>query len=94
MKFKWDKKYLYWGATALVVLSITVLFNFLLQNNLAIRNAAVTLVKICLPIILGFIIAFLVNPLMKMMRNVVLRTARLRVCFFLRVGAAETRLVE
>jgi len=65
MKFKWDKKYLYWGATALVVLSITVLFNFLLQNNLAIRNAAVTLVKICLPIILGFIIAFLVNPLMK-----------------------------
>ena len=65
MKFKWDKKYLYWGVTALVVLSIVVLFNFLLNQNLAIRNAVAALVKILLPIILGFVIAFLVNPLMK-----------------------------
>ncbi len=65
MKFKWDKKYLYWGVTALVVLSIVVLFNFLLNQNVAIRNAVATLVKILLPIILGFVIAFLVNPLMK-----------------------------
>ena len=65
MKFKWDKKYLYWGVTALVVLSIVVLFNFLLNQNVAIRNAVAALVKILLPIILGFVIAFLVNPLMK-----------------------------
>ena len=65
MKFKWDKKYLYWGVTALVVLSIVVLFNFLLNQNVAIRNAIAALVKILLPIILGFVIAFLVNPLMK-----------------------------
>ena len=65
MKFRWDKKYLYWGATALAVLSIAILFNFLLNNNLAIRNAISTLVKILLPIIEGFVLAFLVNPLMK-----------------------------
>ena len=65
MKFKWDKKYLYWGVTALIVLAIVVLFNFLLNNNLAIRNAITKLVKILLPIILGFVFAFLVNPLMK-----------------------------
>ena len=65
MKFRWDKKYLYWGTTALVVLLIAVLFNFLLSINEAIRNAVVTFVKILLPIIIGFIIAFLVNPLMK-----------------------------
>ena len=65
MKFKWDKKYLYWGVTALVVLSIVVLFNFLLNQNVAIRNAIAALVKILLPIILGFVIAFLINPLMK-----------------------------
>ena len=65
MKFKWDKKYLYWGVTALVVLAIAVLFNFLLNNNLAIRTAIVKLIKILLPIILGFVFAFLVNPLMK-----------------------------
>ncbi|MBR4413635.1 MAG: AI-2E family transporter, partial [Lachnospiraceae bacterium] len=65
MKFKWDKKYLYWGVTALVVLAIVVLFNFLLNNNLAIRTALSQLVKILLPIILGFVFAFLVNPLMK-----------------------------
>ena len=65
MKFKWDKKYLYWGVTALVVLAIVVLFNFLLNQHVAIKEAATTLVKILLPIILGFVIAFLVNPLMK-----------------------------
>ena len=65
MKFKWDKKYLYWGVTALIVLAITVLFNFLLNNNLAIRTAISKLVRILLPIILGFVFAFLVNPLMK-----------------------------
>lgn len=65
MKFKWDKKYLYWGVTALVVLSIAVLFNYLLNQSVAIKNAATALVKILLPIILGFVIAFLVNPLMK-----------------------------
>lgn len=65
MKFKWDKKYLYWGVTALVVLAIVVLFNFLLNQHIAIKEAATTLVKILLPIILGFVIAFLVNPLMK-----------------------------
>lgn len=65
MKFKWDKKYLYWGVTALVVLAIVVLFNFLLNQHVAIKEAATTLFKILLPIILGFVIAFLVNPLMK-----------------------------
>lgn len=69
MKFKWDKKYLYWGVTAVIVLAITVLFNFLLQNNLAIRQAVSKLVKISLPIILGFVIAFLFNPLMKWFEN-------------------------
>ncbi len=65
MKFKWDKKYLYWGVTALIVLLLAVLFNFLLNINATIRKAIVEFVKIMLPIIEGFIIAFLVNPLMK-----------------------------
>jgi len=65
MKFKWDKKYLYWGITAAIVLGITVFFNFLLNQNEIIRNSFGTLFKIMLPIIEGFIIAFLINPLMK-----------------------------
>ncbi|MCR4648079.1 MAG: AI-2E family transporter [Lachnospiraceae bacterium] len=65
MKFKWDKKYLYWGATATIVLAITVLFNFLLNQNLALKNAFAKLFKVMLPITEGFVIAFLINPLMK-----------------------------
>lgn len=65
MKFKWDKKYLYWGVTALVVLMIAILFNFLLQNNHAIRTAFEKLIKICAPIIDGIIIAFLIDSLVK-----------------------------
>lgn len=69
MKFKWDKKYLYWGTTALVVLLVAVLFNFILQNNVSIRAAFNTLFKICTPIIDGIIIAFLVNSLVKWFEN-------------------------
>ena len=69
MKFKWDKKYLYWGVTATIVLAIAVLFNFLLQNNLAIRKAVASLARVSLPIISGFVMAFIINPLLKWFEN-------------------------
>lgn len=65
MKFKWDKKYLYWGVTALVVLVLTVLFNYLLQNSYSIGEAVQKVWKISAPIVDGIVIAFLVNPLVK-----------------------------
>lgn len=65
MKFKWDKKYLYWGTTALVVLLIAILFNFVLQNNYAFRTAFKSAIKISAPIIDGIIIAFLIDSLVK-----------------------------
>lgn len=65
MKFKWDKKYLYWGVTALVVLVLSVLFNYLLQNSYSIAEAVKKVWKISAPIIDGIVIAFLVNPLVK-----------------------------
>ncbi len=65
MKFKWDKKYLYWGATALTVLLLTVLFNWLLQNSPIIAVAVKNVWKITSPIIDGIVIAFLLNPLVK-----------------------------
>lgn len=69
MKFKWDKKYLYWGVTATIVLAIAVLFNFLLQNNAAIRKGAASLARVSLPIISGFVMAFIINPLLKWFEN-------------------------
>lgn len=65
MKFKWDKKYLYWGVTALVVLVLSLLFNYLLQNSYSIAEAVKKVWKISAPIIDGIVIAFLVNPLVK-----------------------------
>lgn len=65
MKFKWDKKYLYWGVTALVVLVLSVLFNYLLQNSYSIGEAVQKVWKISAPIVDGIVIAFLVNPLVK-----------------------------
>ena len=65
MKFRWDKKYLYWGVTAAIVLAVAVLFNFLLQNNLAIKQSVAKLWKISAPITYGLVIAFLINPLVK-----------------------------
>lgn len=65
MKFKWDKKYLYWGITALTVLILAVFFNWLLTNSSTIWSLTNKVWNITSPIIDGMVIAFLINPLVK-----------------------------
>ena len=65
MKFKWDKKYLYWGITALIVAAIVIMFNYFVNHNEAVRMVFSKLWKILAPIIDGIVIAFLIDPLVK-----------------------------
>lgn len=69
MKYRWDKKYLYWGITALLVIIFSICFYYLLFHGVKIHDNILELVRISMPIILGFIIAYLLTPIVNFFEN-------------------------
>ena len=63
--FRWDKKYMYWGATAFIVVAALILFYMLITHFPDISGALGKLGKILSPFIWGLIISYLLTPLMK-----------------------------
>lgn len=62
MKYRWDKKYLYWGITAFVVIVLSVLFFFALFRIEMIGSGVGMLLNILKPILYGAVIAYLLAP--------------------------------
>lgn len=65
MKFLWDKKYLYWGVTAFLVVVASTLFYYLLFHMPSWISGLSTIITIINPIIYGAVIAYFLNPLVK-----------------------------
>ncbi|MCR5663425.1 MAG: AI-2E family transporter [Oscillospiraceae bacterium] len=68
-KFRWDKKYLHWGVTAFSVIAASVLFYILLTRLPAIGRFLKSVGNILGPFIWGFVICYLLAPLMKWMER-------------------------
>lgn len=69
MKFRWEKKYLYWGITGFLVIVSCILF-FMMLNRIDIVGGAVSvMIGILMPFILGFVFAYLLNPVMDFMEK-------------------------
>lgn len=64
-RFRWDKKYLYWGITGFCVIACAILFFMALNYISALGTAVKTLVKILSPFIWGLVICYLLAPLMR-----------------------------
>ncbi len=60
-----DKKYLYWGITALIVVAIAVIANQMLARWYVVTDLGGVLAVALRPIILGVVFAYVFNPLMK-----------------------------
>ena len=67
--FKWDKKYLYWGVTAFVVIAASVLFFMALNHFSILKSAVAKLVNILSPFIWGLAITYLLTPLMRRLQK-------------------------
>ena len=65
MKFRWDKKYLYWGITAFLVIAASMMFYFGLFHMATLRSAIQKVFSILSPLIHGAVIAFLLNTLVR-----------------------------
>lgn len=63
MKFRWDKKYLYWGFTAFCTLAASILFAYIVFHADQILAFVSSVIQICAPIILGLVLAYLLTPL-------------------------------
>ena len=72
-RFKWDTKYLYWGVTAFLVITASVLFFLLVSNLSAVGGALRTVGAILSPFIWGLVIAYLLFPLMRIYSRCLLR---------------------
>ncbi len=62
-RFRWDKKYLYWGMTAFLVIVASVLFYFIVSKFSVIGGAISRIVTILSPFIWGLVISYLLCPL-------------------------------
>lgn len=70
MKLKWDKNYFAIGLTAFVVIACAILFFLIINRFDVIWGGVMTVINILMPIIVGLIIAYLLNPLMNFFERV------------------------
>lgn len=63
MKFKWNKKYLYWGFTAFIVIIACMTFEYVIYNSINLKSNIIKILKICTPITNGLILAYLLTPI-------------------------------
>ena len=64
MKFKFDKKYIYWGITAFLVIAASIFFYYILFHRSSLSSGLRTLIGIAMPIIDGFVLAYLMTPVL------------------------------
>ncbi len=62
-RFKWDKKYLYWGVTAFLVIVASLVFYYILSDFSEIGAAIGKFITILSPFIWGLVISYLLCPL-------------------------------
>ena len=65
MRFRWDKKYLYWGVTAFCVIAAIIVFFLILSKISAIKGFFGIILKVIKPVLYGLLFAYLMNPLVK-----------------------------
>ncbi|MFG6333864.1 MAG: AI-2E family transporter, partial [Lachnospiraceae bacterium] len=69
MKFKFEKKYLYWGLTGFLALAGAILFYYILIHRSNFKGGINRFRTIAMPIIDGFVLAYLFTPILNMIEK-------------------------
>ncbi len=67
--FRWDKKYLYWGITAFLVLAAVILFYMAISYLPSLGKGVGRLVGILSPFVWGLAISYLLHPMMRALES-------------------------
>lgn len=62
MRYRWDKKYLYWGITAFCVIAASIIFYIAVSNYVVILDLLNKVAGALSPVFYGFVIAYLLSP--------------------------------
>ena len=73
MKFRFDKKYLYWGITAFLVIAASILFYYVLFHGASLSSGISTFIGIAMPIIDGFVLAYLMTPILNKIEKCIIK---------------------
>lgn len=73
MKFKFNKKYLYWGLVGAFSIIAGILFYYILFHNESLSAAIDSFIKISMPIIDGLILAYLITPVLNTIERKIVR---------------------
>jgi len=77
MKLTNDKKYLYWGLTAFLVIAFSIAFYYLVFHFQQVTDNIITLLKILMPFIDGLVIAFLFTPIITYLETKIFKVQKL-----------------
>ncbi len=80
MKYRWDKKYLYWGVTAFCVIAISILFFYGVFHFNVIKTGFFRWVKILMPVIYGLTIGYLLAPAVNYIEKHILKPLLYKKC--------------
>lgn len=72
MKYRWDNKYLHWGVTAFLVIAASMLFYYGIFHMKSLIFGIKTLIRILAPIIYGFVIAYILSPIVNFLEKKVI----------------------
>lgn len=73
MKFKFNKKYLYWGITAFLVIACSILFYYVLFHRSSFTGGIGRIIQISMPIIDGFVLAYLITPILNKVEKCIIK---------------------
>ncbi len=80
MKYKWDKKYLHWGVTAFLVIAASASFILLLTHFSYCLHLLNSVLRIITPVIIGFVITWLLAPVVNWSEKVFFTPLGKRLC--------------
>ncbi len=69
-RFRWDKKYLYWGITAFLVIAAALLFYTLLRYFPDLSDGWGKLMAIMAPFVLGAVLTYLLAPMTRLFERI------------------------
>lgn len=64
MKFRMNNKYVRWGLTVFLVIAASLCFYYLLFHGANIKSGWENGITVLMPIILGFVLAYLMTPVL------------------------------
>lgn len=73
MKFRFEKKYLYWGITAFLVITASILFYYILFHGSSLSSGFSTFIGIAMPIIDGLVLAYLMTPILNKIEKCIMK---------------------